>query len=466
MNAQQVGTVMPHLTRPDAEMALLASMLLDPTAIEAAESVNLQPAHFYMVKHAAIFEAVLALREAGQSFDATAVVNELAHRKTLDQVGGAKYVYTIGIEQPYDPDHALTYATQIMRSHRLRSLIEYGAEITKRANGSATVGDTDGLLAWAEEQLQQIGNHHDHSTMLLGDETARYHDRVLAEAIANAAKGEPDLYPWPGAWYTWQKHIMPLDAGEVGLLAAGTGIGKSAYLECIAESWAIAGRQVVMVHFEDSHRYKLNRRLARHSGIPIASLKRGTMTADDQDRRRRAESNMASWAGRLHYLHTADWSMSQVCRELRTWVDAGRCEAVVLDYLDKAQADERQRKTFGANVYERQADDMERIKSFVEKVGIVAMTATQGNKQIDNAARATRQHIMGSGQKSHKAQLVLVLNRDIVDDQDAAALGVSSGSYSPIVTVRIDKQNQGETLEFRQRLDGPRFRIFDLEPMQ
>lgn len=463
MSTPNYGAILPHLTRPDAEMAFLASVLLVPSALDAADVVDLTPAHFYMQRHAQIYDAMLALRDAGQTFDAAAVVNELAHRKQLEGVGGAKYIGTMGIEQPYDPDHALTYATQIVRAHRLRSLIAYGAELTRKANDAATQGDTDELLAWAEEQLQQIGNHRDAAAMLLGDDTPAYHDRAIAEAVANAARGEPDRFPWPSAWYTWQRHIMPLDAGEVGLIAAGTGMGKSAYLENIAESWAMAGRQVVLVHFEDNHRYKLNRRLSRHSGIPITNLKRGTVTQDDMDRRRRAESNMAAWSPRLHYLHTADWSMSQVCRELRTWVDAGRCDAVVLDYLDKAQADERQRKTFGANVYERQADDMERIKSFAEKHEIAAMTATQGNKQIDGVARATRQHIMGSGQKSHKAQLVLVLNRDIVDGSDAAALGVSPGSYSPIVTVRIDKQNQGETLEFRQRLDGPRFRIFDLE---
>lgn len=460
MNAQQIGSMMPHLTRPDAEMALLASLLMDPSTIEASEAVGLQPAHFYMVKHASIYEAIVALRDGGHTFDATSVVNELAHRKALDAVGGARYLYLMGTEQPFDPDHALTYATQIIRSHRLRSLIEYGAEITKRANNAT---NTDELLAWAEEQLQQIGNHRERSTMLLGDETLAWYDKELTAAIANAARGEADRYPWPAVWFTWQKHVTPLDAGEVGLLAAGTGIGKSAYLECIAEAWAMAGRQVVLVHFEDSHRYKLNRRLSRHSGIPIANLKRGTVTPDDMDRRTRAEATMGGWVHRLHYLHTADWSMAQVVRELRTWVDAGRCDAVVLDYLDKAQADERQRKTFGANVYERQADDMERIKSFAEKHSIVAFTATQGNKQIETATRATRSHIMGSSQKSHKAQLVIVLNRDIVDGEDAAALNVSAGSYSPIVTVRIDKQNQGETLEFSQRLDGPRFRIFDLE---
>ena len=105
---QNIGSILPHLTRPDAEMAFLASVLLMPSAIDAAEVVTLTPPQFYMQRHALIFDAMLALRDAGLTFDSAAVVNELAHRKQLDAVGGAKYLYTMGSEQPFDPDHALT----------------------------------------------------------------------------------------------------------------------------------------------------------------------------------------------------------------------------------------------------------------------------------------------------------------------------------------------------------------------
>ncbi len=461
--SDQLVTTMPHLTRPEAEAAFLACVLTNPAALDDGDRVALRPESFYQLKHRTIYEAMLALRQENQAVDYTAIVGELAQRKHLQDVGGAAGIALLTREQEFTPEHALTYATQIARSARLRNLIDFGAEVVKRANAANDNTASEEVLAWAEEALQHMNYSRRANAMLFGPDTIPFHDRLILAAMQATQRGDTVRYPWPSAWYTWQRHIMPLSAGEVGLLAAGTGIGKSTYLESIAESWAQAGRQVVLVHFEDNHEYKLNRRLSRYSGIPLADLKLGHLTESDITLKRRTETTMAGWIGRLHYLHTPGWSMAQVVRDLRACVDTGSCDAVVIDYLDKAQADTRQQKLFGVNIYERQADDMERIKSFAESAGVPIFTATQGNKSIDAAARATRQHIMGSGQKSHKAQLVLVLNREIVEADEAKVLGVSVGSYSPIVTVRIDKQNQGDTLEFRQRLDGPRFRIFDLE---
>ena len=79
----------------------------------------------------------------------------------------------------------------------------------------------------------------------------------------------------------------------------------------------------------------------------------------------------------------------------------------------------------------------------------------------------TRQSIQGSGQKSQKSQLVVLLMRELVGelglaDSDGRKVA-EPGEYSPVVDVRIDKQNRGKTGQFQQFLLGSRFAVRDIE---
>ncbi|MGB5047635.1 MAG: hypothetical protein WBO46_01760, partial [Caldilineaceae bacterium] len=107
------------------------------------------------------------------------------------------------------------------------------------------------------------------------------------------------------------------------------------------------------------------------------------------------------------------------------------------------------------------------LKVFAERTGVPVIAATQGNKLMQNKGTQTRKNIQGSGQKSQKSQLVVILSREIVGDAGLRSpdgkLIASPGEYSPIVDVRIDKQNRGKTGQFKQWIVGNRFKIVDVD---
>jgi hypothetical protein len=149
--------------------------------------------------------------------------------------------------------------------------------------------------------------------------------------------------------------------------------------------------------------------------------------------------------------------MAQITKELQRLHDSGFCEVVILDYLDKVQASARQIKQFGAAVYERQGADVEHLKSWLESNGVPGITATQGNKAMQGSGIRTRRDIDGSGKKSQKAQLVIILTRQQLEQKMTLDNGVQLeiGDYSPFLTVRVDKQNRGGTPTLTQYFDGP-----------
>lgn len=154
-------------------------------------------------------------------------------------------------------------------------------------------------------------------------------------------------------------------------------------------------------------------------------------------------------------------------RQLESRVAEGVCQAVVFDYLDKVRPTRGQSQLYGNNLWERQADDMEQLKAFAEKSKLTVLTATQGNKSMQDAGTQTRQAIQGSGQKSQKSQLVVILTRDLVGSggmkDSNGALIAAAGEYSPMVNVRVDKQNIGRTGGFQQVLVGQYFTVRDIE---
>jgi hypothetical protein len=154
-------------------------------------------------------------------------------------------------------------------------------------------------------------------------------------------------------------------------------------------------------------------------------------------------------------------------RELESKAAEGVCQAVVLDYLDKVQPSRSQVKLFGDNMWERQGADVEALKIFAEKNRMPVLTASQGNKQMQDSGIRTRKDIAGSGAKTQKAQMVAILTREIVGkeglkDEQGRVLA-DPGEYSPFIDLRIDKQNRGKQgVTIRQFLIGQYFDIRDV----
>ena len=129
-------------------------------------------------------------------------------------------------------------------------------------------------------------------------------------------------------------------------------------------------------------------------------------------------------------------------------------DVVVVDYLEKAAASARQLKMFGANHWQREADNVESLKNFAESMELPVVMVTQLTKfgKTVKAEDVTRNDIGGSGEKSTKANLVVLLRRDKAD----------GGGYSNIVRVNVDKNTMGADGVFLQYMQPEFFRLTDL----
>jgi replicative DNA helicase len=314
------------------------------------------------------------------------------------------------------------------------------------------------LHQWLQDMVARLGGGaRDEYAIMTWPESFDYYDELLEQRALAAATPAEQRKTLDWKWPSWNSYIDPLEPGLLAVVSAGDGMGKTIYAEELAEHWAQKRNRVVFVHYELNRSIMLDRRTARHTSISRRALKAGDLTPDQVQRIAAMRPRMLAWDGFITYLHTPGWSMDRTIQELRRMKAEGTCDVVVLDYLEKNAASRRQVQLFGQNVYQREADNVEQIKNFAESTETPVLMLTQMSKagKTAGADSLDRTAMRGAGEKSEKANIVVLLHREHTTD-----------GYSPSVTVRVDKNTVGRTGTFNQYMQAEYFRVLDTERVE
>ena len=323
-----------------------------------------------------------------------------------------------------------------------------GREMYQRLNAAVA---PELIYDWLKAAIEKVAPADSTGGVMEWQPSFDIYDAEIARrmALAQLPEAERKLFNWP--WPSWNNLIDPIEPGILAVLAGPDGAGKTTYAENIAEHWARRGQQVVFVHFELSKIIMLDRRAVRHTAIARRQLKlAGDLTTKDLADIEEAKRRLLAWPGRITYLHTPGKSIELVVRELGRLQAAGKCDIAVIDYLEKAAASNTQLKQFGANQFQREANDVELLKNYSESAGIPLLLLSQFSK----AGKATsftdldRGAIRGAGEKTEKANVVVLLHPD---DRTPG-----------MMNLKLDKNTMGAKGSFQQFVDFPRYQVGDL----
>ena len=316
--------------------------------------------------------------------------------------------------------------------------------------------DAEMLRQWLGDQLARMGAA-DESAVMTWPESFDIYDAILARREQDAQLPADQRKTLDWGWDSWDRLIDPLEPGMLAVVSAGDGMGKTIYAECLAEHWARKKNHVVFVHYELNRALMLDRRTARHTGIPRRVLKSVQMTQEQRQKVAQIRPRLLAWDGYITYLHTPGWTMEKTVQELRRLKAQGDCDVVVLDYLEKTAASRRQLQMFGTNPFQREADNVEQLKNFAESTETPALMLAQMSKagKSTNFNNLDRTDMRGAGEKSEKANIVVLLHRDKESGD--------TGEYSPLVNVRVDKNTVGATGNFTQFMHPELFSVHDVE---
>jgi replicative DNA helicase len=439
----------------DSERAVIGSCLIDPDAIlQVADVLLADDFHDERWRHT--YEAIYSLYEQQARIDYLTICTRLEDQGHLRAVGGAAALTGL-VEATPTSLNVASYASIVHRLATLRRLVSTAGKIAALAY-SAGGEQLDAVLTQAQRLIDAVTPEmSDDAVLLWLDSIERF---VLWQLERNEKQADVEAGKLPSADFPWQalqRFRLKLRPGLLGIVAAGSSIGKTTFLECCAEYWARQGLSVAFFHCELSHQLMLERRGVRLSGVPLEEIERGVL-----DRRVQVVTEMMrEYAGRVTYVHCPGWTAQRVAAKARQLAAKGLCDVGIVDYLQKLYLMRRR----GQNKADDLGDAVEMLKVLAEQLGIPVLLASQFNRGSRGAARKTGDFIRGSGEPHEKANVVITLDREILDAPiyDEAGHKVAEiGQRSPVVQVRVDKNTLGPTGDTQLMMNPERFLILDV----
>lgn len=227
----------------EAEQACLGAMLLEAQAIDQAE-LALREADFYREAHRMIFRGILALHHSTPRIpvDLITLGEWLRERDELEMIGGTLYLTTIMCQVPTAAGIG-HYATIVRTRSRQRQLITAADTIMHLAYAGDS--DIDAVQEQAETLVQAVGDDR-------GGKGPRHIGELAAE-VFNRTEDAIDAGQDVGLKTRWakvNKLITGIRPGQSIMIAARSGMGKTAFGLQLADTWAQWGEPGLIFSLE------------------------------------------------------------------------------------------------------------------------------------------------------------------------------------------------------------------------
>jgi replicative DNA helicase len=318
--------VPPH--NLEAEESVLGSMLLSKDAIaEVLELVREED--FYRPAHRTVFESILALYAKGEAIDAITVAESLRRAGTLEDVGGAPFMFSL-VEGVPTAANAGYYGRIVKEAGVLRRLIDAGTRIVQL--GFETPQDVERAVDTAESLVYQVAQ---------GRVTEDYHALrdVLTETLEGIERLHNDgreITGVPTGFPDLDRLTSGLQPSNLIIVAARPAIGKSTLGLDIARHASVKEKiPSVIFSLEMSKTELVQRLMCAECSVDMQKLRTGRLDESDWARLTRSLGKLAE--APLFIDDSANTTMMEIrakCRRLKQRHGLG---LIVVDYLQLMQ---------------------------------------------------------------------------------------------------------------------------------
>jgi replicative DNA helicase len=294
----------------EAEASVLGALMVSEAAMNPVIlDVRLTEDDFYRERHRVVFRAIKTLYERSEPVDAISVSELLTQQGELAEAGGREAVSNLASTVPV-PGNARHYARIVQQNSLLRRLLSASQTIQKSVHERE--GEPYELAERAEKLLFNVAHEEQAEDFhVLKEILSREVDRL--EELAN---GTAEINGTSSGFADLDRITGGFQAGNLIILAARPGMGKSGFVANIAEHVAVKEkRPVAFFSLEMSDSELAQRLIAKRARI-------------SSDRLRKGQVNDSDWAKVL-----------RVCNQLEDsplWIDES-ADLTILDLRAKAR---------------------------------------------------------------------------------------------------------------------------------
>ncbi|MFB3738796.1 MAG: replicative DNA helicase [Candidatus Velamenicoccus archaeovorus] len=278
--ADDVRRLRPDRVPPhnlEAEESVLGAMMLSAEAIADVVEV-VRPDDFYRSSNAKIFQALREVYGRGDPVDAITAVEELKRRGILEDVGGHLYIHEL-VEQVPTPAAAASYARIVAETALLRRLISAAADIMDLAYSAPE--EPERVADQAEQRIYEVARHDDKEQVASLRELV---DQAM-EDLERIQNRESAFAGLPTGFRDLDALLSGMQAGNLLVVAARPGIGKSSFVTNLARNVAVEHSEPVAMFSLEMSRWEIGMRLlCAEARVPWDSIRNKRVGADDWSR--------------------------------------------------------------------------------------------------------------------------------------------------------------------------------------
>lgn len=384
-----------------SEVSVLGSIMLDGLK-SMGHCLRLNPQHFYLMAHQDVFRACQ---------DILAVSDDASPDRVCENLkipyGSADWAYisemVAGMYRNFDPSPRVD---AILEKYRIRR----GAEICTCYLAAFTAGHDSGETL-AELQAEVLNVIDDDSKQ--DDPGVQAYSEAAWDSLMRKAYSQE----YAGLSYgilELDRHTYGMQPGEVTVVGARSGVGKSALMKQATMAQCARGIPTTLFSLEMTREQVLNGLWAIVSGVEYRKIVRSNLLSpDERGRVHNAYLKVQDWPLRIY--DRSDLSIDQIVAYARMNIRKYGTKLVCVDYAQNVEAEGRDERTKVASVSRK----------------LTKMTKDEGNSLLllsqlrkvphDQYSKPpTVADLRETGQLENDAHVVLLLHRGW--DEDTASV--------------------------------------------
>lgn len=384
-----------------AERALIGSVLLDNDILDVVATV-VESHDFYSEVHQCVWNAVTTLAAAGSPVDTITLRDHLVRHRRLQSVGGDEYLLSLTDTIP-NVTSAEAYAKLICGYARVRAVIAAAHEIASAGYGQ--LDDVEEFIHQAEGTIYSAATPRSDASLGegLGELVHAVHREMLAakdsgQKLMGITTGIPQL----------DELTTGYQPGELYIVGARPGMGKSAYLGGSVQRAAMAGEPCVVFSCEMPRKQWAQRALGSQARVDIKRIRTAQMNAQDWWSIEGAVADLSKLP--IWIDDTPAISLMAVGSKLRRLrKHFGRIGLVGIDYLQLMRADGR-----AGNREQEISQISQGLKALAKQLEVPIVALAQLNRGLE--ARQDKRPMLSdlreSGAIEQDADTIMFIYRD------------------------------------------------------
>ncbi len=406
-----------------AEKTVIGCLLMDNKELYQIYDL-LKPDMFQNPVLKEIYREIVNLYDIGQPANLVtitqAVESETYTREYIAQV------LKDCVALPYTSIELKSYAESVVRDYKADTF----RNILTRTQ--ITAADVEYQIADMIQELEALKRSEKNKSKKLMAIVAEYQDQYFQE------RKEEKLYT---GFSKLDEITGGLEGGDVIVIGARPGVGKSAFTSQIILEMAKAGKRIGFYNLEMSEKQVYERLLSNQSGIRLNRIRRAIQFLGDE--KERFESANQTLGKMDILISSGTKSVSEIRNECRHQ----ELDCIIIDYLQLVRADTR---------YQSRASEVGAISKAIKalamelNVPIIALSQLNRTSEMRETKEPTMGELREAGDIEQDASIIILLWN--LDNEDKTRKGL-----------KVDKNRQGELGKIVYCFDGNEMRFQETE---